>query len=187
MATTLDLIWVRINLEKEEYSLTFNVLEEATDRAKVALGISDHLDNDGDKIESTYQPTLMDLAQGGNWATRSELDTTIQGEISKYMDYNEWRTLLKSNEAFTTWPAPPPPPIEYHLIKFCLSDYYSGFVRFSKDFPSVVEAFNHWVRSNDENDGMGVIHIEFITIRDDTEPVIPLIHNTRAPSSVKLT
>lgn len=51
------------------------------------------------------------------------LDVLLQSVVSQFLDIDEWQHLVQTSKCFRSWPQPPPPVIDYHIIQFCLSSY----------------------------------------------------------------
>ena len=108
------------------------------------------------------------------------LDEAMQSSISRYMDIYDWGNVQKTSKLFSSWPKPPPPKIDYHLIRFCITDLRNGsYCGVAKTLNSVKDAFKYIYNREEANsrDNYSYCYLafEFIYIRDCNEPAIPLI------------
>jgi len=146
----------------KKYPVSMALLEESEAQA----GIVDQLKTD------VYEPnnSSIDL-KNGKWAQITDFDTSVQRIVSRYIDIYQWTLLKQTSKCLTSWPKPPPPPFEYHLIMFCFSDGFStAFFGFSKSLSAVLEAF----KSMDANN-TNIISFQFIHINDMNQAIIPLV------------
>ena len=105
------------------------------------------------------------------------LDEAMQSSISRYLDIYDWDSLKETSKLLSSWPKPPPPKIDYHLIRFCITNCWSeAYCGVAKTLNAVKEAFRH-VRNADDSNWHAVeyIALEFMYIEDCNKPDIPLV------------
>ena len=72
------------------------------------------------------------------------LDEAMQSSISRYMDIYDWGNVQKTSKLFSSWPKPPPPKIDYHLISFCITDRRNfAYCGVAKTLNAVKDAFKY--------------------------------------------
>ena len=97
------------------------------------------------------------------------------------MDIFQWGLLKQTRKQFVSWPKPPPPPLEYHLITFKIHNgYNNAYYGVAKTLPAVLEAYRDilarddgYMDSSDEfSIWIDFLHVDF---EDDNLIDIPLI------------
>lgn len=160
------------------YPLSRAVLEEV--KARAEAGCEDGNDTDLDDVG--YVPcNTPEALDNGSWAKITSLDDDMQRAVSRYMDIYDWGNMKQTGKSFKTWPKPPPPSIDYHLIMFILSDAFAvAYVGFATTLSGVLEACNS-LEELYRQWGKELMHswylsldVQFIRIEDAEAPVIPL-------------
>jgi len=110
------------------------------------------------------------------------LDSNLKGSVSRYLDIHQWEFLKCSCKLFSSWPKPPPPHVEYHLIKFY---FYSkndlshslGYCGVAKTLADVVDACTHQCAMNEQLRRCERLNVDFqfLHVSDLDFPLVPLI------------
>lgn len=131
-----------------------------------------------DEHETGYKGILTSAELASTaWAEIGDLDSVMYEVISQYITIDDWLSIRKTCKCLTSFPKPPSPQIDYHLIRFSISDWrYSDYHGLAKTLPAVVEAYR-FLASKD--DGLNQLTYEFIHISDIDQPIIPLTQYPR--------
>lgn len=107
------------------------------------------------------------------WAEIGDLDRAMHDAISRYITIDDWLSITRTCKCLASFPKPPSPQVDYHLIRFSISDGWmvdhSGL---AKTLPAVLEAYRFMPS---RNEALTYLSCEFIHIKDIDQPVIPLI------------
>lgn len=129
-----------------------------------------------DNQSSSYTAIISSAELANNkWDTIESLDSTMRTLISQHIDIFDWLSIKQTCKCLKSFPRPPPPPIDYHFIRFSFSNWWcAAYSGFAKTLPDVVDAFKFIVAQHQQDD-IDTLEYEFIHLGDSEQPVIPLV------------